>query len=100
MYRPMTADPKDSVDILRDIEAACRLKATAVVNNSHLKDITTPGTITDSLGYANEVSGTAGIPLSFTTAPRSLIKELPANEYFYPVDVYVTVIWEKGARRC
>jgi len=100
MYRPMTSDPEDSVELLKGIEAVCRLKATAIVNNSHLKDQTTASVITDSLPYAKEVSRIAGIPLSHSTAPRCLIKELPANEYFYPADVYVTVAWEKGTRRC
>ena len=100
MYRPMTSDPKDSVGILKDIENACRLKATAIVNNSHLKDLTTISTITDSIPYAKEVSKIAKIPLLYSTAPRCLINELPEDEYFYPVDVYVTVAWEKGAQRC
>jgi len=100
MYRPMTSDPKDSVELLREIEAACRLKATAAVNNSHLKDLTAASTITNSLGYAKEVARIAEIPLLHSTAPRCLVKELPEDEYFYPVDVYVTVTWEKGAQRC
>jgi len=97
MYRPFTADPKDSVMILRDIEAACRLKATAIVNNSHLKDHTADPVIIDSIAYAKRVSELAGIPLLFSTAPKTMIKRLPEDEYFYPVDVYVTVAWEKGA---
>ena len=100
MYRPMTSDPNDSVTVLREIEAVCGLKATAVVNNSHLKDLTTISTITDSVPYAKEVSKIAKIPLLYTTAPKCMINELPANEYFYPVDVYVMVAWEKGALRC
>ena len=96
MYRPMTSDPDGSVRILREIEAACGLKATAVVNNSHLKDLTTAATIAGSAGYAKEAARSAGLPLRFTTAPRGLINELPEDEYFYPVDVYVGSIWEKG----
>ena len=100
MYRPMTAGPEDSVMILREIEEVCKLKATAVVNNSHLKDLTTVSTITDSIPYAKAVSSSSGIPLLYSTAPKHMINELPANEYFYPVDVYVSVVWEKRARRC
>ncbi|MDR0198687.1 MAG: hypothetical protein LBI08_02975, partial [Methanomassiliicoccaceae archaeon] len=74
----------------------CRLKATAVVNNSHLKEITTIGTITSPLGYAKDVARAAGLPLLFSTVPRSLMNEVPRDEYFYPVDVYVGTVWEKG----
>jgi hypothetical protein len=97
MYRPLTADPKDSMSVLRAIEEACRLKATAIVNNSHLKDLTTVRTITDSMRYAKEVSRTAEIPLLFSAVPRGMIKKMPEDESFYPVDVYVRTVWEKGA---
>ncbi|MDR0335159.1 MAG: hypothetical protein LBH69_04670 [Methanomassiliicoccaceae archaeon] len=100
MYRPMTADPNDAAEMIRGIEAVCRLKATGIVNNSHLKDLTAVSTVTDSLPYAKAVSEAAGIPLLFTTVPRGLINGMPADEYFYPVDVYVLVTWEKGARIC
>ena len=94
MYRPMTADPEDSADILKEIENTCGLKATAVVNNSHLKELTTVSVITDSLGYAKDIAASADIPLLFSTVPRRLLKELPKDENFYPVDVYVGTIWE------
>ena len=100
MYRPMTSDPEGSVEILREIENVCGLKATAVVNNSHLKEITSASTITDSLQYAKEVSRSAGIPLMFSTAPRHMVGELPADECFYPTDIYVRTIWEKGESIC
>jgi hydrogenase maturation factor HypE len=95
MYRPMISDPKDAVSVLRDIEYVCGLKATAAVNNSHLKDMTTVSTIVDSLSYAKAVAKYANIPLLFTAAPRRLINELPENESFYPVEVYVRTAWEK-----
>jgi len=95
MYRPFTSDPDDSVGILRDIEDTCGLKATAVVNNSHLKGLTTLSTIIDSIGYAKEVSSKAGIPLKFTVVPKNITEGLPEDEYFYPADVYVGTIWEK-----
>ena len=95
MYRPMTSDPEDSVAILREIEGACGLKATAVVNNSHLKGMTTASTITDSIGYGKEVARLSGIPLMFTTVPRSIADRMPEDEYFYPLSVYVGTIWEK-----
>jgi hypothetical protein len=100
MYRPFTADPKESVSILRDIENVSKLKATSIVNNSHLKEQTTLSTVTNSLPYAKEVSRLAGIPLLYSTVPRSLINDVPKDEYFYPADVYVMVTWEKEALKC
>jgi len=96
MYRPFTSDAEGAVDILRDIEKVCGLKATAIVNNSHLKDLTTPSIITDSIGYAKDAAKKANIPLLFTVVPRSMTSKLSKEENFYPVDVYVRAIWEKG----
>ena len=96
MYRPFTAAPDDSVKIMREIENACGLKVTGIVNNSHLKDATSLSVITDSLDYAKCVSSLAGVPLLFSTAPRGMSGALPEDENFYLTDVYVTAIWEKG----
>ena len=96
MYRPLISDPEDSVRLLRSIEEVCKLKATALVNNSHLKSLTDASVIMNSLGHAKEVSRSAHIPLMCSAAPRGLIPELPENECFYPVDVYVQTVWEKG----
>ena len=96
MYRPFTAAPEDSVNVMREIENACNLKVTGIANNSHLKDATSLSVITDSLNYAKCVSSLAGVPLLFTTVPRSLSSALPEDENFYLTDVYVTAIWEKG----
>ena len=100
MYRPMTSCPDDSVNMLRDIENACGLKATAVVNNSHLKELTTASVIMNSVEYAKEVARLAQIPLLFTAVPRSHVGGLPEDEYFYPADVYVRSIWENEEGTC
>lgn len=96
MYRPMTSDPNDSVNIMKEIENACGLKATGVVNNSHLRDQTSASGIIDSVGYAKDVAHRAGIPLLFSTAPYRLAGELPEDEDFYYVRTYVRTVWEKG----
>lgn len=93
-HRNLTASPEDSVQMLRDIESACRLKATGIVNNSHLKQETTKETILDSLSYAEETAKRLCIPLLFTTAPKHLAKDLREIEYLYPIDVYVKTPWE------
>ncbi|MBP5159235.1 MAG: ParA family protein, partial [Lachnospiraceae bacterium] len=53
-YRNLTQEPADAVAILKEIEAASRLKATKVLNNSHLKASTVPATIEDALEYGRE----------------------------------------------
>jgi hypothetical protein len=93
MYRTFTETPGDAAAMLREIERASRLKATGVVNNSHLKAETVPGTIEASSEYAELTSEMLGLPLLTTAVPRSLasdIQIMPA----YPVDVIVKTSWE------
>lgn len=95
MYRPATSDPENSAGIMREIENACKLKVTGIVNNSHLKELTTASVVTDSLEYARNVAAAADVPLICSTVSRDLLKNIRRNENFYPVDVYVATVWEK-----
>ena len=94
MYRSMTQTPEDAVGILRSIEAASGLKATGIVNNSHLKERTDARTVEASVGFAEEVSEMTSLPLLFTTAPRLVTDSLNKITNVYPLDIYVRTPWE------
>lgn len=94
--RPITAKPKEAVQILQEIEQASRLKATALVNNTHMAHLTTVETILDSQDYARQVSALTGRELIFTTAPRPLADQVRAalgEGTVYPIDIYVKAPW-------
>jgi len=93
-YRPLISDRNDTVEMLRSIENASRLKATGIVNNSHLKEFTTAETINSSEKYAKEVSEDAGIPIVLTTYPKQLTEGISKIDFLYPVDIYVRVPWD------
>ncbi len=97
-YRNLTKEPEDALQVLREIEAASRLKATHIVNNSHLKALTVPKTITDSLEFAKKTAELAGLPLAATTLPKDLSGDVSFDEQIYgeryPVDIYVKTVWE------
>lgn len=100
-YRNLTATVEDTVEILREIEAASRCKATKVLNNSHLKQETTWETVKDSLEYADEVAKELNLPMEGVTVPSYLLKDDRVNEEiekmnrkFIPVDIYVKAPWE------
>ena len=100
-YRNLTVTPEESVQILREIEAASRLKATQIINNSHLKQETTWEVIANSLDYAKETAQLAGIPLTGTTIPKYLMKDdrvrqrvEGGEEDFIPLEIYVKAPWE------
>jgi hypothetical protein len=91
-YRPLSANPAAAIELLREIEAACRLTATGVINNSHLMGETDADTIRRSLPYAAEIADTLGLPLRFTTAPAPLAESLDIPD-LYPVTIYVRTPW-------
>ncbi|MBN1193232.1 MAG: ParA family protein [Coriobacteriia bacterium] len=102
-YRNLTATPSEAALLLEEIEYASHLKATGVVNNSHLRDETTVATVLDSLGYARETAQLVGLPLVCTTVPRRLenaFSDEPGAatyvENAYPVQVWVRTPWEEA----
>jgi hypothetical protein len=93
-YRSLTTTPEEAVEILGEVERTAHIKATGIVNNSHLKHLTTAETIESSYGFAEKVCESTGLPLRFTTVPRglSLSKEI---EPLYQIDVHVRTPWEQ-----
>jgi len=76
MYRPLTTTPEDAVQVMREIEAACGIGFTGIVNNSNLGDMTAPGDILASLPYADAIAGAAGLPVRFTSVRADLTPAL------------------------
>jgi hypothetical protein len=98
--RAMIENVHDAAHMLYSIETASRLKATYIVNNTHLKDLTDAKTILDSMEYAKKVSEAVKLPILCTTYPESLIKEQEISATgaitrdLYPVQVFVKTPWE------
>lgn len=100
-YRNLTSNVDDTVEILKEIEAASRCHATKVVNNSHLKFETTEATVMDSIEYAKGVAKELGLPFAGSTIPDFLFNNEDikkrvndSNEVFFPVKIYVKAPWE------
>ena len=75
-YRPLTATVDDAIEIMREIEAACGLAFTCIVNNSNLGSETTPETVYDSVDFANELSRRTGLELWMHTVEKSVADKL------------------------
>ncbi len=65
-YRPLTRDAESTLEVMREIEDACRVKFTAIVNNSNLGNETKAEDVLNSVSYANEVSRLTGLPIKCT----------------------------------
>ncbi len=78
-----------ALELLREIESSCKLKATAIVNNTHLGVETTQSILIDSIEYANQFSKISGLPLLYSVAP-----DFMPTEGFKTIKRYVTFPWE------
>ena len=75
-YRPLTRTPEDALEVMREIEEACGLRFTDIVNNANLGNETTPETVLDALGYMEKLSTLSGLPIFAHTAETTVAKEL------------------------
>ena len=75
-YRPLTRTPEEALEVMREIEAACKLEFTCIVNNSNLGTETTAQTVEDSFDYMQKLSQLSGLPLWLTTARADVAEKL------------------------
>ncbi len=76
MYRPLTSDAESTIEVMREIEQACSMKFTAIVNNSNLGDETTAEDVIASFPYAEKISSLTNLPVKMTTVKQSLFNKL------------------------
>lgn len=103
-YRNLTQDTAEAMGILREIEYASRLKATAVLNNSHMQSETSLDTVERALGFGMQVAQQASLPLAAVTLPRechipTLASERPSFDglTLYPIRRIVKTPWERAS---
>ena len=75
-YRPLTRTPEEAMEVMREIEEACGLRFTHIVNNSNLASETTADTVLDSLSYMEKLSAISGLPIWLTTVEKTVAAEL------------------------
>ncbi len=75
-FRPLTPDAQSTIEVMREIEQACKLKFTGLVNNSNIGEETRAENVINSMDYANEVSRASGLPIVMTTVKCELYDEL------------------------
>lgn len=87
-YRPLTRDAESAIEVMREIEGACGLKFTSVINNSNLGAETAAETVLSSLPYAEEISERTGLPIIYTTVTEELYPTLKDKiENLYPINL-------------
>ena len=80
-YRTLIQTPQSAMEMLNEITAACHLKPSYIVNNSHLQHETTAETIIDAVDYGKTVAEQLQLPLLCTTAPAYLENHAELKNY-------------------
>ena len=113
--RNQTHDAACALEILREIEQASHLAATAIVDNTHLRNETTSSVLASSAGFCRDICSGSGLPLVCKTyptrragapyageeahgAPPEVVSAFAENGFasdvFYPMEVIVKSPWE------
>lgn len=71
-YRPLTRDAQSTIEVMKEIEDAAKIKFTAIINNSNLGEETTVTDVLNSLEYANEISRLTGLPIKCTAVDNRI----------------------------
>jgi len=92
-HRPLTRDAESTLEVMREIEAACRIPFTGLVNNSNIGRETTAETILASTAYAEDVSRATGLPVVFTSVREDLEKELSHKiQNIFPLKLQKSIV--------
>lgn len=84
--RPLTRNAEDTIAVMREIEDACRLPFTAVVNNTNWGRQTTPDDVLSSLEYAQSVCEASGLPIKMTCVQLPIYEALASKvENLFPL---------------
>ena len=82
-YRPLTRTPEEALEVMREIEAACGLAFTDIINNANLGTETTADTVLDALPYMQRLSQLRGLPIFAHAARADVARELDGR--LFPV---------------
>ena len=85
-FRPLTRDIPSAIEVLNEIENACKLKFTGIINNSNLGKETTIDDVISSCEFAEKLAKTLNLPLIFTSVAEDLYGELKDKiQNLYPL---------------
>lgn len=75
-YRPLSRNAEEAMQIMREIEAASKLKFTSIVNNSNLGELTSADDVLSTSEEIQKLSELCGLPVKFTSVKESIYNQL------------------------
>ncbi len=88
-FRPLTQTPEDALGVLREVEAACGIPCTGLVNNSNLGALTRAEDLLGTVERMETLADLAALPLLFTAANRRVYGEFEGSvENLFPIELF------------
>ncbi len=85
-FRPLTQDAKSTIEVMREIEQACGIAFTGLINNSNLGGETAVEHVLSSVAYAQAISKLTKLPVVCTTVVQPIYDELKGKiEHLFPL---------------
>ena len=81
-YRPLTSTVEDTVEIMREIEAAAGIRFNCIVNNSNIGAETTEEIFLESVDFVKELSRVTGLPVWLHTAQKNIAERISQADVF------------------
>ena len=85
--RPLTTTAEEALEVMREIEEACNLPFTHIINNSNLGPETTAETVLESLDYIQKLRNLSGLPVFAHTAETSVAQQLTGLSNVFPLQL-------------
>ncbi len=92
--RTLTTTSDEVTALMYEIEAAARMKHTAIINNTNLGNETTLEIVDGSRKFAEETSQKTGLPVMYTVYPDDIADTTDAADKF-SANICVKPIWER-----
>jgi cellulose biosynthesis protein BcsQ len=93
--RPETQTVDKAIEYLKRIEDNGRVKATGIVNNTHMLKSTSVDDVLRGQKLALEVSNKLAIPIKYIVALENVVKDLPEDMEgeIFPIKLYMREDW-------
>jgi hypothetical protein len=93
--RNLTQTPAEALEILSEIERVTRLKATGIINNTHLQSETTCETVEAGEAFGRDCAQQSGLPLMCVSVPenQACSNLTTPKDQQYATRIYVKPPW-------
>ncbi len=91
-YRPLTQTPEEAIEVMREIETACSLRFSGIVNNSNVGVQTTKEYIENTFPLVQKLCEISSLPLVMTTVRANLSSQFEDIENVFPLTLQKNIL--------